>query len=188
MRRLLFAALLLLAGCSGPAFHNTDITGGPFGADFVLSDPAGRQRSLADFRGKAVVLFFGYTYCPDVCPTTLLELKQAVTQLGSDSGRVQVLFVTLDPARDQPKLLSDYLAGFDRGFIGLYGDEQTTAKVAKDFKVFYQKVPGRAPDSYTIDHTSASYVFDPQGRLRLLVRPGHPSDLTADLHTLLHAG
>ncbi len=188
MRRLLIAAVLALAACTAPSFHNTDITGSPFGGDFSLSDVSGHPRSLADFRGKAVVLFFGYTYCPDVCPTTLLELKQALSELGSDAGRVQVLFVTLDPARDKPKLLGEYLGGFDRGFIGLYGDEQQTEKVAKDFKVFFQKVPGKTPDSYTIDHTSASYVFDPQGRLRLFVRPGRPSELAADLHTLLHAG
>jgi protein SCO1/2 len=186
---LLVAAVALLAACSssGPSFRNIDITGAQYGKDFSLTDHTGKHRSLADFRGKAVIVFFGYTYCPDVCPTTLLELKQAVQQLGEDAPRVQLLFVTVDPERDTPQVLANYLPAFDPDFLGLYGDLQATAKVAKDFKVFYQKVPGKSAGSYTVDHTSGSYVFDPQGRLRLFVRPGKPADLAADLRTLLHS-
>jgi protein SCO1/2 len=183
----LSAALATLVACtsSAPSFHNADITGADYGKDFALTDHTGRQRTLADFRGRAVVVFFGYIHCPDVCPTTMLELKQALQLLGEDSARVQVLFITVDPERDTPALLAKYVPGFDPSFIGLYGDMQSTAKVAKDFRVFYQKAPGQSPESYTIDHTAASYVFDSQGRLRLFVRPGRPDDLAADLRALL---
>ncbi len=186
----LVCAALLFAACSssGPSFRNTDITGAPYGRDFSLTDHQGRHESLADFRGKAVIVFFGYTYCPDVCPTTLLEIKQALQQLGEDARRVQVLFVTLDPERDTPQMLARYVPAFDPDFLGLYGDLEQTAKVAKEFKVFYQKVPGKSPDSYTLDHTSGIYVFDPQGRLRLFVRPGKPAELAADLRALLNSG
>jgi protein SCO1 len=176
-----------VSGCgpSGPAFKNTDITGADYGKDFALTDPAGKLRTLIDFRGKVVVVFFGYTRCPDVCPTTLAELKAVKDQLGDDGKRVQVLFVTVDPARDTPQVLASYVPAFDPDFLGLYGDAAATAKVAKDFKVFYQKVPGKTPDAYTMDHTAASYVFDPQGRLRLFVREGNPANLVADIRTLL---
>ena len=184
----LFAALAL-AACSGSgqSFKNTDITGADYGRDFALIDHNGKKRTLEDFRGKAVIVFFGYTRCPDVCPTTLADFKVAREQLGEDAKRVQVLFVTVDPERDTPRLLASYVPAFDPSFLGLYGDAEATARVAKEFKVFYQKVPGKAPDSYTVDHTSASYVFDPQGRLRLLVRPGNVPNLVADLRTLLAA-
>jgi protein SCO1/2 len=187
LARLLIVAAALFAGACSPdvSFRNTDITGAPYAKDFLLTDQTGRPRSLADFRGKAVIVSFGYTYCPDVCPTGLMELKQAVKQLDTDGERVQVLFVTLDPERDTPELLARYLPAFDPGFLGLYGDRDATARTANDFRVFFQKVPGRSGDSYTVDHSSASYVFDPQGRLRLLVRPGRPDDLAADLRTLL---
>jgi protein SCO1/2 len=182
-------AAVALAGCSGSgaSFKNTDITGADYGRDFTLTDHNGRTRTLTDFRGKAVVVFFGYTRCPDVCPTTLAELKVAKEQLGEDGRRLQVLFVTVDPERDTQKVLASYVPAFDPSFLGLYGDAAATARVAKEFKVFYQKAPGRTPDSYTVDHTSASYVFDPQGRLRLLVRPGNVPNLVADLRTLLAA-
>ena len=131
-------------------------------------------------------MFFGYTRCPDVCPTTMGELKVVLKQLGEDAKRVQVLFVTLDPERDTQSLLAQYVPAFDPGFLGLYGDLQTTAKTAKDFKVFFQKVPGSRPDNYTMDHTAGSYVFDSQGRLRLFVRHGGSVEpLVADLRTLL---
>ena len=183
---ILAAAAIALAGCgAGPSFRNTDITGADYGKEVLLTDQTGKPRTLADFRGKAVIVFFGYTYCPDVCPTVLLEIKQALQQLGKDAQRVQVVFITLDPERDTPDVLAKYLAAFDPGIVGLRGDAQATEKAAKDFKVFYQKVPGRSPESYTVDHTSASYVFDPQGRLRLFVRPGNAADLSADLRTLL---
>ncbi len=141
---LVFAAFAL-AGCSGsgPSFKNTDITGADYGRDFALTDHTGKARTLADFRGKAVVMFFGYTRCPDVCPTTLAELKTVKEQLGEDGKRLQVLFVTVDPERDTQKLLASYVPAFDPSFLGLYGDSAATAKVAKDFRVFYQKSPGK---------------------------------------------
>jgi len=134
-------AAFALAGCggSGPSFKNTDITGADYGRDFALTDHTGKTRTLADFRGKAVVMFFGYTRCPDVCPTTLAELKAVKEQLGEDGKRLQVLFVTVDPERDTQKLLASYVPAFDPSFLGLYGDSAATAKVAKDFRVFYQK-------------------------------------------------
>jgi protein SCO1/2 len=169
------------------SFRNTDITGADYGKDFALTDHTGKKRTLADFRGKVVVVFFGYTRCPDVCPTTLADLRLAREQLGEDGKRVQVLFITVDPERDTQQLLASYVPAFDPSFLGLYGDAAATAKVAKEFKVFYQKAPGKTPDSYTVDHTSGSYVFDPQGRLRLLVRQGSVPNLVADLKTLLSA-
>jgi protein SCO1/2 len=191
VRAFLFTLLAAaaLCGCSrsGVSFKNTDITGADYGRDFALTDHTGKKRTLADFRGKVVVVFFGYTRCPDVCPTTLADLKVAREQLGEDGKRVQVLFVTLDPERDTPQLLASYAPAFDPSFLGLYGDAAEIARVAKEFKVFYQKVPGKTPDSYTVDHTAGSYVFDPQGRLRLLVRQGNVPNLVADLKTLLAA-
>jgi protein SCO1 len=180
-------AVLAMSGCgpAGPAFKNTDVTGADYGKDFALTDPTGKLRTLADFRGKVVVMFFGYTRCPDVCPTTLAEFKAVKEQLGGDGKRMQVLFVTVDPERDTPQVLASYVPAFDPSFIGLYGDAAATAKVAKDFKVFYQKVPGKTPDGYTMDHTAGSYVFDPQGRLRLFARQGSPANLAADIRILL---
>lgn len=180
-------AAVALGGCSGsgPSFKNTDITGADYGKDFALTDHTGKMRTLADFRGKVVVMFFGYIHCPDVCPTTLAELKVAKDQLGEDGRRLQVLFVTVDPERDTRNLLEIYVPAFDPSFLGLYGDAAATARVAKEFKVFYQKAPGKTADSYTVDHTAGSYVFDPQGRLRLFVRPGNVPNLVADLRTLL---
>ena len=182
-------AMLALAGCgaSGPSFNNTDITGADYGKDFSLTDHTGKGRTLADFRGKVVVMFFGYTRCPDVCPTTLAELKAVKDQLGQDAGRLQVLFVTVDPERDTPKLLANYVPAFDPGFLGLYGDSAATAKVAKDFRVFYQKAPGKTPETYTVDHTAGSYVFDPQGRLRLFARHGNADKLIADIRILFRS-
>ena len=165
----------LLAGCnnSAPAFQNVDITGNKqFASTFSMPDTNGHMRTLADFKGKAVVLFFGYTHCPDVCPTTMAELSQALQQLGPDASRVQVLFVTVDPARDTPAVLGQYVAAFNPSFIGLRPDDAGLAKIAKDFHVYYAKVPGKTPDAYTMDHTAASYVFDPSGQLRLFARDG----------------
>ncbi|CAG4888216.1 SCO family protein [Paraburkholderia gardini] len=167
---------LLMAGCNkAPAFQNLDITGNTqFGADFSLPDTSGKMRTMADFKGKVVVLFFGYTHCPDVCPTTMAELSQALQQLGpKDAQRVQVLFVTVDPERDTPELLAQYVPAFNPAFIGLRpANDAQLVKVAKDFRVYYAKVPGKTPDSYTMDHTAASYVFDPDGKLRLFARDG----------------
>jgi len=187
LKALAVALLIGLAGCgpSGSSFKNADITGADYGRDFRLTDHTGKTRTLADFRGKVVVMFFGYTQCPDACPTTMLELKQVIEQLGPDGKRVQVLFVTIDPERDTPQLLAQYVPAFDPDFIGLYGDGETTAKTAKDFRIFYQKAAGSRQGIYTMDHTSGSYVFDPQGRLRLFVRHGAAANLATDIRTLL---
>jgi protein SCO1 len=184
---LLLIAVLAACGAGGPAFQASDISGSSFGRDFELKDPQGRTRTLADFRGKAVVLFFGYTQCPDVCPTTLAALAEAMKRLGADADRVQVLFVTVDPERDTPALLAQYVPAFDPRFLGLYGDADATARTAKEFKVLYQKVAGPT-GNYTMDHSAGTYVFDPQGRLRLYVSNGQGPDVFVhDLRELLHA-
>lgn len=200
MKRTLFAlmfALLALSACGekdgGQApsaqaaqFQNTDVTGLGYAQDFALTDHNGKPRTLADFKGKAVVMFFGYTQCPDVCPTTMAEMASVMQELGPLADKVQVLFVTLDPERDTQQLLAQYVPAFDSRFLGLYGDRAATEKVAKEFKVFYQKVPGKEPGSYTLDHTAGSYVFDPQGRIRLFVRHGQgPEPIAHDLKLLL---
>ncbi len=182
------ALLALAAGCSpdAPKFKASDVTGASFGRDFALTDANGRARTLADFRGKAVVIFFGYTQCPDVCPTTLAALADAMKQLGPDADRVQVLFVTIDPARDTPALLAQYVPAFDPRFLGLYGNDEATQRVAREFKIIYQKQPGSTPDTYTMDHSAGTYVFDPQGRLRLYVSHGQGPELFAhDLREIL---
>lgn len=184
---LFFCLAILLAGCSEPKrFVSTDLSMVDWGQDFSLTDHHGKNVRLADFRGKAVVLFFGYTQCPDVCPTTLSTLRDAMALLGDDANRVQVLFATVDPARDTPQLLAQYVPAFHPGFLGLYGDEKTIAAVAKDFKVFYAKQPGQTADTYSIDHSTGSYAFDPRGKLRLLLRHGEaPANVAADLKLLL---
>lgn len=183
---LLLAALFLAAcGPSGPKFRNADITGAEYGRDLALTDHTGKARTLADFRGKVVVMFFGFMRCPDVCPTTLAELKGVLEELGADASRVQVLFITLDPERDTPDLLAQYVTAFSPSFLGLYGDLQATARVAKEFKIFYQKAPRSGPGDYSIDHSAGSYVIDPQGRLRLYVSHGQAAGLAADLRLLL---
>lgn len=191
--RLLGAALLVLSfvGCAPPqpGFKNTDLTGADCCKDFRLTDHNGKVRTLADFRGKVVVMFFGYTQCPDVCPTTMMEMTAVLQQLGTDASRVQMLFVTVDPERDTRELLANYVPAFNPSFLGLYGDMETTARTAKEFRVFYQKQPGSTPSSYTVDHTAGSYVFDPQGRVRLFARYGDGgANLAADLRVLLKQG
>lgn len=167
-------------------FANTDITGLDYGKDFALTDHHGKPRTLSDFRGKLVLVFFGFTHCPDVCPTTLSEMAGIKKALGADADKLQVLFVTLDPERDTPAVMAGYVPAFDPDFLGLYGDPATTEKVARDFKIFFQRVPGKDGKSYTIDHTAGSYVFDTQGRLRLFVRHGQGNDaLLNDLKSLL---
>lgn len=200
--RLLLPALLLLAalaGCSDRAgeggapsssakteFRNTDVTGLGYARDFALTDQNGKPRTLADFRGKAVVVFFGYTHCPDVCPTMMAEMAAVMKELGPQADRVQVLFITLDPVRDTPEVLKAYVPAFDPRFLGLYGTQEQTDAVAKEFRVFYQKVPGKEPGSYTLDHSAGSFVFDPQGRVRLFVRLGQgPEPIAHDLKLLL---
>lgn len=184
---LFLSLALLLSGCSESSrFVSTDLSAVEWGKDFSLTDHKGQVRRLADFRGKAVVLFFGYTQCPDVCPTTLVTMRDAMALLGEDAQRVQVLFVTLDPARDTPQLLAQYLPSFHQSFLGLLGDDNAIAALAKDFKVFYVKQPGSTPGSYSIDHSTSSYAYDPQGRLRLLLRHGEaPANIAADLKLLL---
>lgn len=176
---------LLLAGCDGgPKFRSTDITGVDYGKSLALTDHNGRPRTLEDFRGKVVLLFFGFTHCPDVCPTTLADLAGAVKTLGPDADRVQVLFVTVDPERDTPEALAKYVTAFDPRFLGLHGDAAATRKTAQEFKIYYEK--RKTGDSYSVDHSGQSYVIDPQGRVRLLVRPDRiAQDLPEDLKTLL---
>ncbi len=188
--RYLLAVILtaLLLGCDrGPSFRSTDITGADFGKDLQLVDHNGQPRSLGDFRGKVIVVFFGFTHCPDVCPTTLAELARALEKLGADGDRVQVLMVTVDPERDTPGVLKQYVTALDPRFLGLTGDADAIARTAREFKVFYQKSPGATPEAYSVDHSSGSYVFDPQGRLRLLVTYGQGADVFAhDIAQLLN--
>lgn len=187
---VLLGALLsaALAACSpeGPKFRSTDITGAEFGRELALNGHDRKPRTLADFRGKAVLVLFGFTHCPDICPTTLADAAQALNTLGKDADRVQVLFVTVDPERDTPEVLSKYVPAFDPRFLGLHGDAVAIQKAAKEFKIFYEKRPGKAPGEYTMDHSGQSYVFDAQGRIRLLLRHDRLSqDLAVDLRTLL---
>lgn len=182
------AVACLLAGCApdAPHFLDTDITGADFGKNFSATDHNGKTRTLDDFRGKVVTLFFGYTHCPDVCPTSLAAMAQVMKLLGPDAQRVQVLFMTVDPERDTPQLLAKYVPLFDPSFLGLYASPADTAKMAKEFKVFYQKVPGSSADNYSMDHSAGTYVFDPQGRLRLFVKYGEtPDHIAADIRLLL---
>ncbi len=183
---LLVVVAVALAACQPQKFNSVDITGSSIGPDFSLADHTGARRTLADFRGKVVVLFFGFMNCPDVCPTTLSERASVKEKLGRDGDRVQVIFVTLDPERETAALLAQYVPAFDPTFLGLRGSAEETAAVAKDFKIFYQKVPGAQASSYTLDHTAASFVFDPEGRIRLFVSYGMKADLiAADIKRLL---
>jgi protein SCO1/2 len=179
---------LSLVGCEHkPTFNALDISGiQGYGNDFRLIDHNGKPRTLADFRGKVVVMFFGYTQCPDVCPTTLSDMRQVMEKLGEDSARMQVLFVTVDPKRDTQELLSKYVPGFNPAFLGLYGDDAAIDKVAREFKIVHQIQEGKTPESYTVAHTAASLVFDPQGRLRLFINYGMDVDkLAADIKLLM---
>lgn len=178
---------ILLGGCgdSAPVFQSTDITGADYAKSFALNDHHGQPRTLADFRGKVVTVFFGYTQCPDVCPTTLASMSQVVKGLGPDGDRVQVLFVTIDPERDTPALLAEYVPLFDERFLGLHGTAEQIAATAKDFRVFYRK-SGDLEGHYTVDHSTGTYLFDPQGRLRLYARHGEdPAVIAADIKALL---
>ncbi len=194
MKWLVFAALIAALTACGrteapppePEFLATDITGAPWGRDFRLTDHTGKVRTLADFRGKVVALFFGYTHCPDVCPTTLSDFAMAIRELGADGARVQVLFVTVDPERDTPELLARYVPSFNPTFLGMYADANALAELAREFKVIYQKSSVKGPADYLIDHSAGTYVFDPQGRLRLHIAYGTgPAAIAQDLRVLL---
>lgn len=179
-------SLALLSACqrSTPTFKGIDITGAEYGRTLSLPDADGAPRTLADFKGKIVMVFFGFTQCPDVCPTALARATEVRKLLGPDAAKVQVIFVTVDPERDIPELLRNYMKAFDPTFVALRGDAQSTADTAKEFKVFYQKVP--TSSSYTMDHTAVTYVFNPQGRLRLALRHEQSAqDVAADLKILL---
>lgn len=175
----------MLAACGGDAkFKSTDVTGATFARDFHLTDHNGKPRTLADFKGKALVIFFGYTHCPDFCPTTLAEMAEALHRLGDKAKEVQVLFVTLDPERDTGQILAQYVPAFHPSFLGLTGSAEEIAAVAKEFKAVYQKQGGR--ENYTLDHSTGTYVYDPSGRLRLYVSYGQGADVLAhDLKILL---
>jgi len=186
---LVVVLFTFLAACSQkPEFKNVDITGSTaFGKDFSLLDPDGKKRTLADFKGKVVVMFFGYTQCPDVCPTTLTEMQQVMALMGPQADKVQVLFVTVDPERDTAVILKQYVPAFDPHFLGLRpADQAALEQVTKDFKTYYKKVPGTSPGSYTMDHTAGSYAFDPDGYLRLYIKHAQgPETLAHDLKELL---
>ncbi|UXH77669.1 SCO family protein [Roseateles amylovorans] len=197
-RRLIcFTALTgaaLLTGCdklgftSAPkaSFQGVDLTGANYARGFNLPDQDGKIRTLEDFKGKVVVVFFGFTQCPDVCPTTLQELAEVKRALGADGDRLQAVFISVDPERDKPEMLKAYMANFDPGFVALRGSPEQVKDVAKEFKVYYAKVPGKTPDSYTMDHTAASFLFDPQGRVRVFSRYGAGTQaLMSDIKTLL---
>jgi len=199
-RNVLLAALLCvaLAGCdklglssSAPAlaFRGADITGADYARTLALPDVTGRQRTLADFKGKVTVVFFGYTQCPDVCPTTMAELAQVKKSLGADGDKLQGVFVTIDPERDTPEILKSYMASFDPSFIALRGTVEQTQAAAKEFKVFFAKVPGKTEGSYTMDHTAGAFVLDGKGNARLFERYGGGAEaLAADIKALITAG
>lgn len=180
-------ALTALSACSeAPGFVGIDITGADYAQDFDLLDHHGRRRTLADFRGKAVVIFFGFTQCPDVCPTSMAELAQARRLLGADGERLQGLFISVDPERDTPDLMREYMAAFDPSFLALNVPLDQLPDLAKRFRIYYKKVPGSTPETYTLDHSAGSYVYDPQGRLRLYHRYGSGAEaLAADIRQLL---
>lgn len=194
-RHLISLALCstLLAACSDkPAdatasgFSGIDITGADYATGFSLTDHNGQPRTLADFKGKVVVIFFGYTQCPDVCPTSMSEMAQAKQLLGADGDKLQGLFVSVDPERDTPEIMKEYMGSFDSTFLALYAQPDKLPEVAKSFRIYYKKVDGKTPTSYTMDHSAGSYVYDTQGRLRLYHRYGSGAPaLAGDLKKLL---
>ena len=184
------ALAVLMAGCNRagdaatPGFRGIDLTGAPYGRDFRLNDADGRERTLADYQGKAVLMYFGFVQCPDVCPTALIRAAKVKQLLGADGDKLQVIFITVDPERDTPEVIKSYTAAFDPSFIGLYGDAKRTRETADEFKVYFKQVP--TGSSYTIDHSALSYAFDPQGRLRLALRHEQTAeDYAHDLRQLL---
>ncbi|HXF79967.1 MAG TPA: SCO family protein [Usitatibacter sp.] len=193
MIRALAAALACaaaLAGCdSAPRtpFKGIDVTGAALGGELRLTDHNGKPRTMADFRGKVVAITFGYTQCPDVCPTTLSDWNKALKLLGQDAGRVQMLFVTVDPQRDKPELLKEYVPAFNPGFLGLYGTEAQTKKVEDDFKIYAQQ-KATTPGQYIMEHDARTYVFDANGKVRLVEAPGtNPEAIASDLRLLLNS-
>lgn len=189
-RRFLLSllALVALAACSPdkPKFNAIDITGADYAKGLTLTDQNGQSRSLSDFKGKVVVLFFGYTQCPDVCPTSMTELVEVKRLLGADASKLQGVFVTVDPARDTAELLKAYVSNFDPTFVAFTPTPEQLAVVAKDYKIYYKRVEGKTPTSYTVDHSAGSYVYDTQGHLRLYSRYGAgPQVLAQDIQTLL---
>ena len=187
---LTLASIVMLAACSAekspPAFKSIDITGAEYAQRLDLPDAEGKPRTLADFKGKVVVVFFGFTQCPDVCPTALAEIAEVKKALGADGARVQPVFVTVDPERDTPEVLKAYVGGFGPDFVALRGTLEQTQAAAKEFKVFFAKVPGKTEGSYTMDHTAGSYVFDAQGRIRLFIRHGGGAEaMASDLKQLI---
>lgn len=196
MRRAAGSAVLALSGgwlaaCSDAKnkvqFHSVDITGASYAKGFDLTDFNGKERTLADFKGDVVAVFFGYTHCPDVCPTTLAELARVRRDLGAQGDKFQVLFVSLDPERDTPAILKSYVGAFDKSFLALYpASPADLPKLAKSFKIFYQKVDGKTPDSYTLDHSAATFIYDPKGRVRLFSPNATPvADMVSDVKLLL---
>lgn len=189
-RRRLLASVLAtfaLVACSdkppeggGGSFSGIDITGADYATGFSLTDHNGQPRTLADFKGKVVVIFFGYTQCPDVCPTSMSELAQVKQLLGKDGDKLQGLFVSVDPERDTPEIMKAYMASFDPTFLALYAAPDKLPEVAKSFRIYYKKVDGKTPTSYTMDHSAGSYVFDAQGRVRLYHRYGSGAQALAD--------
>lgn len=180
-----------LAACSdpsGPKFTAIDITGADYARDFNLMDHNGQQRSIQDFAGKVIVMFFGYTQCPDVCPTSMTELAEVKRLLGAQGAKLQVLFISVDPERDKPEMLKAYMANFDPGFLALIPTPEALPALAKAFKVYYKKVPGPTPTSYTMDHSAGSYVFDTRGKVRLYARYNSGAKaMAADIAQLLQA-
>ena len=180
-----------ISACSEqkPQFKAIDVTGADFAKDFALTDHNGQARTMADFKGKVVVIFFGYTQCPDVCPTSMTELAEVKKLLGSNADKLQGLFVTVDPARDTPELLKAYMANFDPTFLALRAEPDKLEPIAKHFKIYYKKVEGKTPTSYTMDHSAGSYVYDTQGRVRLFTRYGSgAAALASDIKMLLASG
>ena len=185
---IMFGLFTLLA-CSEKkaAFNSVDITGATYAQDFSLPDVDGKTRTMKDFAGKVTVVFFGFTQCPDVCPTTMAEVSAVKKALGKDGDKLQALFITIDPERDTAAVLKSYVANFDPSFVGLRpASAEALADAAKAFKIYYKKVDGKTAGSYTMDHTAASYVFDTKGRVRLFTRYGSGADkLTEDVRQLL---
>ncbi|MCL1860522.1 MAG: SCO family protein [Proteobacteria bacterium] len=187
LRVCLVGCVLPMIGCGGdkPHFHNTDITGANYGRDFALLDPDGKIRRLADFRGKAVMVLFGFIQCPDVCPTALQRAAAVRRLLGADGERLQIIFITVDPERDSPEILREYSAAFDTDVLGLYGTPEKVRETADAFRVYFRKVP--TGGSYTVDHSATSYIFDPEGRLRLAVAyQSTAKSIADDVALLLH--